>query len=62
MLFAVLLKRYTEYDIIEKIINALQEIYAVGTIPHDENANVDTIIELDKELEVIGATVWLMKV
>ena len=48
----------TEYDIIEKIINALKEIYAVGTISHDENANVDTIIEaLDKELEDIGTMV-----
>ena len=45
----------SEYDIIEKIINALKEIYAVST-SHDENA--DTLIEnLDKELEEIGALV-----
>ena len=48
----------TEYDIIEKITNALKEIYAVSTISHDKNANVDTIIEaLDKELEDIGTMV-----
>ena len=45
----------SEYDIIEKIINALKEIYAVST-SHDENT--DTLIEnLDKELEEIGALV-----
>ena len=46
----------TEYDIIEKIINALKELYAVGTVSHDENVNADTIIEaLDKELDDIGS-------
>ena len=48
----------SEYDIIEKIINALKDIYAVGTVSDDENVNVDMIIEaLDKELEDIGSLV-----
>ena len=48
----------SEYDIIEKIINALKNIYAVGTVSDDENVNVDMIIEaLDKELEDIGSLV-----
>ena len=42
----------------EKIINALKDIYAVGTVSDDENVNVDMIIEaLDKELEDIGSLV-----
>ena len=46
-----------EYDIIEKIINALKEIHATSTT-HDENVDPDTIIDaLDKELEEIGAQV-----
>ncbi len=46
-----------EYDIIEKIINALKEIHAISTT-HDENVDPDTIIDaLDKELEEIGAQV-----
>ena len=48
----------SEYDIIEKIINALKDIYAVGAVSDDENVNVDMIIEaLDKELEDIGSLV-----
>ena len=43
-----------EYDIIEKIINALKEIHATSTTQF-ENADSDTIIDaLDKELEEIG--------
>ncbi len=37
-----------EYDIIEKIINALKEIHTISTT-HDENVDPDTIIDaLDK--------------
>ena len=46
-----------EYDIIEKIINALKEIHATSTT-RVENADSDTIIDaLDKELEEIGVLV-----
>ena len=46
-----------EYDIIEKIINALKEIHATCTTQF-ENADSDTIIDaLDKELEEIGLLV-----
>lgn len=49
----------SEYNLIEKIINALREVYTFGTA-HDENIDNDTIIEtLDKELEEIGAQVDL---
>lgn len=49
----------SEFDIIEKIIGALKEIYAVNA-EHEENTDIDTIIEtLDNELGDIGNQVDL---
>ena len=50
----------SEFDILEKIIGAFKEIYAVDGAEHEANVDIDTIIQtLDNELCDIGMQVDL---